>query len=449
MSITSKISLMWFLALIALVSSTIVVIPVTYAQSSSNTTVEYTINANNRDAWSGDAHSGNTKHEVRINGYNSTNEPYEFISNDSDAESAAMQFQINVPKGATIQSATITVKAGSFQNSSPTGGLEIHLYSVANAQPFANGFSGDLLNWHPVYPQTVMWNANSAWANGSLQQTPNLAALVQTFVNRSDYTPGNYIGFVVTEGTIQAGRYYGWEDFFANGTPAKLKITYGGSSSATSTAQPATATPAAPTATRVATAVPTATAAPTATATVSAGQQTLTLRITNSGDDVNQDGSSNMFTNQSPTWLGTGASTSDSYKGLRFSGVTIPRNATITQARIEFYSTQSQRIAVSMQIAAENVGNSAAFSSSSKPSQRALTSQKVAYSANDQWDTNRWYQVTGLAPIIQSVVNRTDWQAGNALTIILKGNGAQYGRKFVQSYDGNPSLAARLVIEYR
>jgi hypothetical protein len=212
--------------------------------------VEYTINANERDAWSGNGHTGNPMNEVRINGYNSTNEPYEFVGNDSDAESAGLEFQIAIPQGASIQSAFISVKAGSFQNTSPTGAMIIHLYDIANAQPFANGFFGDLVNHHPTYAQTVAWPANTTWANGSIQQTPNIATLLQTFVNRTDYIPGNYVGFAVSGGTIQPGRYYGWEDYFANGTPAKLTISYLTSAVATPTRMPASTSTVLPTATR-------------------------------------------------------------------------------------------------------------------------------------------------------------------------------------------------------
>ncbi len=189
------------------------------------TTVTYAIDANNRDAWSGDAHSGNQNHEVRINGYNSTNEPYEFVGNDADAETSAMEFGITIPQGVTIQNAYLTVKAGSFQSTSSTGALEVHLYDTPNAQPFVNGFFGDLIGHHPTYGSTVLWPANTTWSNGALQNSSNLASLVQTFINRGDYVPGNYIGFVITKGTIEANKYYGWEDFFG-GNPAKLTVTY-------------------------------------------------------------------------------------------------------------------------------------------------------------------------------------------------------------------------------
>ena len=196
------------------------------------------------------------------------------------------------------------------------------------------------------------------------------------------------------------------------------------------------------------TATPTQTAAATMTATPASGAQNITKQVAAGTDDVNQDGTSNLTTSGT-IWLGTGQSTSASYTGLRFTGITIPRNAVITSAYLEVYSTQNQWITIGFQVYGDNTGNSATFTMSTRPSQRSLTAQKVPYSANTQWLANQWYQITGLEPVIQALVNRSDWQSGNALTLILKGTSGQYGRKIVQSYDGNPGFAPRLVITYR
>jgi type IV pilus assembly protein PilY1 len=147
--------------------------------------------------------------------------------------------------------------------------------------------------------------------------------------------------------------------------------------------------------------------------------------------------------------LGTGQSTSASYTGLRFTGITIPRNAVITSAYLEVYSTQNQWITIGFQVYGDNTGNSSTFTMSTKPSQRSLTAQWGTYSANTQWLANQWYQIPSLAPVVQALINRSDWQSGNALTLILKGTSGQYGRKVAQSYDSDPSFAPRLVITYQ
>jgi len=191
-----------------------------------STIVVYKITDDNRDAWSGDARSGNASHEIRISGYNTTNERYEFVGNDADAESAGMQFGITIPKGSYVENAYITVKAVSFENPSSSGAMSIFMYDVGNISPFANGYLGDLLYLHPVHEQTIPWVAGTeGWTAGTLKNTPDLRSLIQTFIDRPDYMAGNYVGFVVTEGTIASGTYYGWEDYSA-GTAATLTVRY-------------------------------------------------------------------------------------------------------------------------------------------------------------------------------------------------------------------------------
>ncbi len=133
-----------------------------------------------------------------------------------------------------------------------------------------------------------------------------------------------------------------------------------------------------------------------------------------------------------------GGSTSASYLGLRFTNVVLPRNATITSAKVQFYSAQGQWISMSETITADATGNSAAFTATSKPSQRSLTTAKVVYTNDTNWPTNTWHTSSDLTAVIQELVNRPDWSTGNSLTLILKGNGAANARKFIKSYEGAP-----------
>ena len=184
--------------------------------------VEYQVQADNRDATS--LYSGQPTHEVRISGYNS-GDRRDYVSADSEQESAAMEFTVNLPADVTVLEAYLTVRAGPYSNPSSTGGMAIHMYDIADATPFANGYLGDLLTHHPVLPTMILWSAAS-WPSGSDQISPNLAAFVQTFINRPDYAPGKHIGFVITEGTIATNTYYGWEDYASGVSPPRLTVVY-------------------------------------------------------------------------------------------------------------------------------------------------------------------------------------------------------------------------------
>lgn len=193
--------------------------------STSATTRTYTITANNRDAMS-------VLSDVRISGFNAQTEPYDFVGADGDQETSAVEFTVDVPIGASIEDARLIIHAGPFQNESPSGALTIHLYDVVDALPFSDSQTGDLVGHHPTYATTVPWPAPANWVEGQDYESPNLANLVQHWVSKPGYVPGMHIGFAVTNGTIQPSRYYGWADYAANETHARLSVRYSSSSTA-------------------------------------------------------------------------------------------------------------------------------------------------------------------------------------------------------------------------
>jgi hypothetical protein len=134
---------------------------------------------------------------------------------------------------------------------------------------------------------------------------------------------------------------------------------------------------------------------------------------------------------------------------LRFTGVNIPPGSTITAAHLEFYSTQSQWINLSLHIAGEAIDSSPTFTASNTPSQRASTSAVVNHASNVSWGVNTWNSLNEMRAVIQEIIARPGWRAGNSLSIILRGTSTNaWARKFAQSYDGNPAFATRLVITF-
>lgn len=191
---------------------------------------------------------------------------------------------------------------------------------------------------------------------------------------------------------------------------------------------------------------PTPTNTPTPTSTPS--PKTITLQIKASSNDVNQDGTV-LGSTSTKVWLGTGANITSSYTGFRFQKVNIPKGAQILSAKLEVYSPNSPWISMSFALAGHNTGNSPTFSTTNKPSQRPLTMAKFNHSSNVKWNTNTWYSFGNFKTVLQEIINRSDWQSGNSISLILKGTGTKYGRKYVTSFDGNPSLSPKLVITYK
>ena len=174
---------------------------------------------------------------------------------------------------------------------------------------------------------------------------------------------------------------------------------------------------------------------------------TVTFAIQAGGDDVNEEGTG--FTADAATvWLGSGAVASTSYTGLRFTGVTIPPGAIVSSARLELRSPSAQWLTIGFQYGVEASANSAAFSAASRPSQRPLLAATLVHTSNEQWLANTSYQLDQIAPLVQAVINQPGWTSGNALTVVMRGSGDAWARKYAAAFEGGAALAPRLVVTY-
>ncbi|MCE7983245.1 MAG: hypothetical protein DYG89_18890 [Caldilinea sp. CFX5] len=132
--------------------------------------------------------------------------------------------------------------------------------------------------------------------------------------------------------------------------------------------------------------------------------------------------------------------------GVRFAALALTRQMTITRAYVEFTVDEVSTETTTVQIYGEATGNALTFSTTpANISQRARTVATVAWPNIPVWPTvGEKVRTPDLTPILQEVVNRSDWAAGNALALIMSG----VGRRTAVAYDGNPSQAPLLHVEY-
>ncbi len=175
---------------------------------------------------------------------------------------------------------------------------------------------------------------------------------------------------------------------------------------------------------------------------------TVTYQVAAGADDVNE--LTNVLTAGDATaWLGNASSTTASYTGFRFANVTIPAGATITSARLEVNAASTQWQRMAFEFAMEAAANSAAFTTTSRPSQRTLLTPRVTHSTDAQWTASTWYQLEQIAPLLQAAVGQAGWQSGNAVSVVLRGTGAAWARKFIRAFEGGAASAPRLVVTYQ
>jgi hypothetical protein len=176
------------------------------------------------------------------------------------------------------------------------------------------------------------------------------------------------------------------------------------------------------------------------------GPVTATFTVASGGDDVNEEGVD--FAANGSLWVGNASSATASYLGLRFTGVSIPAGASVTSARLELTAAATQWNAVAFEMAAESASHSLPFTAASRPSQRTLLPARASHSSNSQWVAGTRYALEDMTAVIQGVVNQPAWSSGQALSVIVRGTGGAWARKFISSVEGGAATAPRLVVTY-
>ncbi|MGY1810948.1 PKD domain-containing protein [Blastococcus sp. SYSU D00669] len=134
--------------------------------------------------------------------------------------------------------------------------------------------------------------------------------------------------------------------------------------------------------------------------------------------------------------------------GLRFTGVTVPQGATITNAYVQFQVDEATTAAANVTVTGEAADDAAAFTTAARNvSGRADTTAAVGW-APVAWPTvgarGQDQRTPNLAPVVQEIVSRPGWASGNALALVLTGSGT----RLAESANGAAAGAPVLHIEY-
>jgi len=116
-------------------------------------------------------------------------------------------------------------------------------------------------------------------------------------------------------------------------------------------------------------------------------------------------------------------STGVKIQGLRFNGINIPPNATIESANIIFRGKGSSTSS-STTFWAEKVTNSLPFIGEKyNLSTRVKTNSSIAWNNIDPWYDCEKYTSVDLSPIVQELVNLSDWSVESPITFLMTGSG--------------------------
>jgi hypothetical protein len=194
----------------------------------------------------------------------------------------------------------------------------------------------------------------------------------------------------------------------------------------------------------------------------SLSSQVVTRQVgTNSDDCMRYWNGSSWSWQQDSTYHTVGHQTPSATKhgiGLRFTNITVPNSAKITQANIKVVSrSDCSNTVVRSRISGEDVDDAVAFTTQSDFEGRFQNRTKatVDWDSIGEWTTDAEYTSPDIGSIIQQIVNRPGWESGSAIVIFwedFEGRSdtvTDYVDRRSYSYDANPAKAVTLYVAWR
>ncbi|MBL4868970.1 MAG: hypothetical protein JKY67_21610, partial [Pseudomonadales bacterium] len=167
-----------------------------------------------------------------------------------------------------------------------------------------------------------------------------------------------------------------------------------------------------------------------------------TSRVNTSTDDAEEADNGNM--NLTSTDLELVDDGNDQTIGVRFTNLDLAQGVTINNAYIEFTTDETSTTATSLTIRGQDTDSANTFTSSNNNiSTRTTTTNSVAWNSLSSWSTEGEVNNTpDLTNIVQEIVDRSGWAAGNDMAFIISGS----GKRVAESYNGSSGQAPRLVV---
>jgi len=177
-------------------------------------------------------------------------------------------------------------------------------------------------------------------------------------------------------------------------------------------------------------------------------EHTINKRVSKGTDDAEEYPNGDMYLNSSDLELAY--SETSQIVGIRFDKLSIPKNATITRAYLQFRVDENSSGDVPLTIHGQAVNNATTFNNTSfNISSREKTSASVEWNPaawNLIGEVNNSQRTPELNNVIQEITSRSGWVSGNALAFIISGNSLD--KRVADSFEGDRAGAPLLHIEY-
>lgn len=328
------------------------------------------------------------------------------LSESTNLVTLGLRYQdLNIPRGATITNAYIRFSSNSFNSGATSFTFTGEL--TGNSTTFSN--TSNNISARTRTTESAVWDTDNDWpVSGESVASTDISNVIQEIINQSSWCGGNSLNIIVEGqgGSTSSARL---STAFENGTglSPQLVVVYDDT---------------------------------TATGCV---KGKLSYQVDSQRNNAEERSDGYESTGSELTFK----SSSNAYIGVRFRNVSLPQGAAISNAYLEFTAYQnSDSDYASFNITGVNEDDPKDF----KKYSRYLLRNKpktaaVPWSDIPRWYKNYTYQSPSVANIVEDIVGRTGWSAGNDMMFVFSNF---VGTRGAYSYNGKPSGTVSLVIEY-
>lgn len=328
------------------------------------------------------------------------------LSQGTSIVKSGLRYQsVNIPRGAVITNAFIRFTS-QLSNTSATD-LRIKGELIGDAPTFGSG-ANDISD-RTTTGNEVLWSTDNGFPTGgeTIASSP-ITSVIQEIVDQASWCGGNALNLIIegtSASTASARQAKTFED--GNGLSPQLVVTYDET---------------------------------TANGCVR-GEVNYQVSSQDNNAEEKNDGNESTGTEL------TLSPYSNAFIGLRFESIAVPQNVTITNAYLRFTANRNRSDAgTSLNISAADEANPDNFKYYTKNVLRNKPkTTSVPWTNIPSFEKNVTYNSPSISSVVQQIVNRGDWVPGNNMVIILSDF---VGRRGAYTFQGKPSGAAQLVIEY-
>jgi len=314
-----------------------------------------------------------------------------------------LRFQnVDIPKGVTITSASITFQAAQADAAEATN---LTIYGEDSSDPAAFTTAVNDISNRTKTSQNVAWNSIPSWdTQGETHNTPELKTIVQHLVNRADWCAGDDMAFIL-EG-LAGGLRMAYSRNAGGSYAPVLNLQYD-----QTTLEPGQ----------------------------SCRNATINKQIVSASDDAWETGSTVSLSGQHLE-MDSGYTV-----GLRFTNIKLPEDADVTSAYIEFEADDTDTSSTTKTVYMQAVGDADSFSAVDDDIEGRAKTAGVSWNVEDWYNGNN-YRTPNLETLLETTVARNDWVAGNDMVFLI--THSRGDDRDAESYDDSPLDSARLVINF-